>query len=99
MVSTLRVGVPRSMTVFSCSVEVGQAWTQAPHETHSLDMKSVPPGLTRESKPRPEMVRANVPCTSSHARTQRLHAMHLLSSNEKYGLLSSVNESMWLAPS
>ena len=87
------------MTVFSCSVEVGQACTQAPHDTHSLPMKVVPPGLTRESKPRPAIVSAKVPCTSSQARTQRLHAMHLESSKEKYGLLSSVNESMWFAPS
>ena len=73
--------------------------TCAPHDTHSLLKKSVPPGLTRDSKPRPAIVSANVPCTSAQARTQRLQAMHLLSSNEKYGLLSSVNDSMWFAPS
>jgi hypothetical protein len=38
---------------------------------------------TRESNPRPEMVSANVPCTSSQARTQREHTMHLLSSKSK----------------
>ncbi len=31
---------------------------------------------TRLSKPRPSMVSANVPCTSSQARTQREHTMH-----------------------
>ena len=49
MVSTARVGIPRAMTDFSVSASVGQAWTQAPHETHSEPRKVVPPGLTRES--------------------------------------------------
>ena len=31
------------------------------------------------------MVSANVPCTSSHARTQREHTMHFDESNVKYG--------------
>ena len=35
------------------------------------------PGETTESKPRPAMVSANVPCTSSQARTQREQTMHL----------------------
>ncbi len=62
---------------FSLSVAVGQACTQAPHETHSLSRKfSLMPADTRLSKPRPEIVSANVPCTSSHARTQRLQTMH-----------------------
>lgn len=39
-----------------------------------------PAAATRESKPRPSMVRAKVPCTSSQARTQRLQTMHLLGS-------------------
>ena len=34
------------------------------------------PGETRLSKPRPEMVSAKVPCTSSQARTQREQTMH-----------------------
>ncbi len=38
------------------------------------------PGDTREAKPRPEIVSAKVPCTSSQARTQRLQTMHLLGS-------------------
>ncbi len=43
------------------------------------------------SKPRPSTVNANVPCTSSQARTQREHTMHFEGSNVKYGLeLSSV---------
>ncbi len=80
----MRVGMPSSMTVFSWSVEVGQACTQAPHETHSESRNdSSMPALTLESKPRPEMVRAKVPCTSSHARTQREQAMHLLGSKSK----------------
>ena len=45
------------------------------------------------------MVSAKVPCVSLHARTHREQAMHLLSSKEKYGLLSSVGASRWLAPS
>ena len=88
------------MTVFSSSVAVGQACTQAPHETHSESRKDSPaPALTFESKPRPAIVRAKVPCTSSQARTQRLQAMHLLASKVKYGLLSSVGASRWFAPS
>jgi hypothetical protein len=37
---------------------------------------------TRESKPRPAMVSAKVPCTSSQARTQREQTMHLLVEGE-----------------
>src|SRR5262245_1051707 len=78
VVTTECSGWPISMSVFSLSVAVGQAWTQAPHETHSLEIKlSDAPAATRLSKPRPAIVRANVPCTSSHARTQRLQTMHL----------------------
>ena len=87
------------MTDFSVSVAVGQACTQAPQDTHSLSMKSVPPADTRLLKPRPSMVSAKVPCTSSHARTQRLHTMHLEVSKVKYGLLSSLARPRWLAPS
>ena len=44
------------MIEFSCSVEVGQACTQAPHETHSDCMNGWScPGDTRDSKPRPEI--------------------------------------------
>ena len=68
------------MTDFSINVAVGQACTQAPQETQSEARKSVPPGDTRLSKPRPVMVSANVPCTSSQARTQRLQTMHLAGS-------------------
>ena len=78
MVTTECSGVPISTTFFSISVAVGQACTQAPQETHSLPMKlSFWPAAMRESKPRPSTVSANVPCTSSQARTQRLHTMHL----------------------
>src|SRR5262245_28125051 len=79
VVMTLLSGWPHWMTVFSCSVAVGQACTQAPHDTHSEPRKSsLPaPALTRDSKPRPEIVSAKVPCVSSQARTQRLQTMHL----------------------
>ena len=46
-------------------------------------MKSMPPGVTLDSNPRPSIVSANVPCTSSQARTQREQTMHLAGSNEK----------------
>ena len=59
----------------SWSATVGQACTQAPHETHSEARKSVPPGEIRESKPRPSMVSANVPWISSQARTHREQTM------------------------
>ncbi|SPV10816.1 Uncharacterised protein [Burkholderia gladioli] len=66
------------LTVFSCSVAVGQAATQAPQDTHSDSMKLPPsPAATRDSKPRPAIVSAKVPWVSSQARTQRLQTMHL----------------------
>ena len=71
------------MTLFSFSVAVGQACTQAPQETHSELRKSTPPGETFDSKPRPSIVSAKVPCTSSQARTQREQTMHLEDSKVK----------------
>src|SRR5262245_34408758 len=77
VVTTECSGLPISMTDFSFKVAVGQACTQAPHETHSEPRKvSCMPGDTRLSKPRPAIVSAKVPCTSSHARTQREQTMH-----------------------
>jgi hypothetical protein len=84
VVTTLRVGMPSSMTDFSWSVAVGQACTHAPHETQSDSMNGTPaPAATFESNPRPSIVRARVPCTSSQARTQREQAMHLEASKSK----------------
>ena len=45
-----------------------------------LDEGFVLPGATRLLKPRPSIVSANVPCTSSQARTQRLQTMHFAGS-------------------
>ena len=45
-----------------------------------------PPADTFDANPRPSMVSANVPCTSSHARTHREHTMHFAGSNVKYGI-------------
>ena len=73
------------MTDFSISVAVGQACTHAPQETHSDSRKSLPPADTSEANPRPWMVSAKVPCTSSQARTQREQTMHLEGSKVKYG--------------
>ena len=71
------VGRPISSTDFSRSASVGQACTQAPQETHSESRNgSILPGDTRLSKPRPSIVSAKVPCTSSQARTQREQTMH-----------------------
>ena len=82
--STVRCGGPSSMTVFSRSAEVGQACTQAPQETHSDAMKDSPADAdTADPKPRPAMVSAKVPCTSSQARTQREQAMHSAGSKVK----------------
>ena len=50
------------------------------------------------SKPRPSMVRAKVPCTSSQARTQREQTMHLDGSKVKYGLDSSFSATRWFSP-
>src|SRR5258708_30147233 len=77
VVTTECSGWPIAMTDFSVKVAVGQACTQAPQETHSEPRKvSSMPGDTTESKPRPAMVSAKVPCTSSQARTQREQTMH-----------------------
>src|SRR6059058_1610551 len=99
VVSTVRVGIPRSTTLRSSSAVVGQACTQAPHETHS-DAMNVPagPGATFEPKPRPSMVSANVPWISSQARTQREQTMQDEESNVKYGLDSSFGAWRWCAP-
>ena len=68
--------------LFSIKVAVGQAWTHAPHETHSESRKSsLIPADTFDWKPRPSIVSANVPWTSSQARTQREHTMHFEASN------------------
>ena len=84
MVTSECSGVPISITLFSFSVAVGQACTQAPHETHSESRNGCCcDGETTESKPRPAMVSANVPCTSSQARTQREQTMHLEGSKVK----------------
>jgi hypothetical protein len=83
-VTTLRRGWPSSITDFSIRVAVGQACTQAPQETHSEPRKSSSwPGETCDSKPRPPIVSAKVPWTSSQARTQREQAMHLAGSKVK----------------
>jgi hypothetical protein len=70
---------------------VGHASTHAPHETHS-DVRKGSFWLadTFDEKPRPWIVSANVPWVSSHARTHREHAMHIVWSNVKYGLLVSL---------
>ena len=77
---TERDGIPSSTTDFSVSASVGQACTHAPHDTHSELRKSVPPGVIRESNPRPSTVSAKVPCTSPQARTQREQTMQALGS-------------------
>ena len=90
MVITLCSGWPSQITDFSISVAVGQACTQAPQDTHSESMKgSSCPGETCDSKPRPLMVSAKVPCISSQARTQREQTMHFDGSKVKYGFDSS----------
>jgi hypothetical protein len=59
------------------SAAVGQASTQAPHETHSEARKGwCSLAETREWKPRPSIVSASVLCVSSQARTQREQTMH-----------------------
>src|SRR6202023_4176715 len=78
VVTTECSGWPISITDFSVRVAVGQACTQVPHETHSdVRNDSSMPGDTTESNPRPAIVSAKVPCTSSQARTQREQTMHL----------------------
>src|SRR5687767_12570122 len=84
VVVTTLAGLPIAIRLFSCSAVVGQASTQAPQETHSDSAKlSAWLADTRDSKPRPSMVSANVPCTSSQARTHREQTMQALGSNVK----------------
>src|SRR5580698_6545736 len=91
VVFTARSGWPSPMIDFSVSAAVGQDSTQAPHETHSESRKgSFWLAETFDSKPRPWMVRAKVPCTSSQARTQREQTMHSSGLKLKYGVLSSL---------
>ena len=99
VVITERVGAPIVSRVFSVNAPVGHACTQAPHETHSLSINDVPEDETRASKPRFSIVSANVPCTSSHARTQRLQTMHSVESNVKYGFVSSFTRPRCVFPS
>src|SRR4051794_13006557 len=82
VVTTECSGWPSSTTVFSISDPVGQACTQAPHETH-CDCRngSSMPAAIFEAKPRPCTVNAKVPCTSSQARTQREHTIQRAESN------------------
>jgi len=84
VVVTARSGIPKPMIDFSVSAAVGQASTHAPQETHS-DSRNGWSWLaaTLDSKPRPWMVSAKVPCTSSQARTQREHTMHSVGSKAK----------------
>src|SRR5215475_13672837 len=92
-------GWPISMTDFSIRVAVGQAWTQAPHETHSDPRKpSFMPAATWLAKPRPSIVKAKVPCTSSQARTQREQTMHFDGSKVKYGFEASLCWPRWFSP-
>ena len=72
---------------FSVSATVGHASTHAPHDTHS-DARNGSFWLaeTFESKPRPWIVSANVPCTSSHARTQREQTMHIVGIEGEVGV-------------
>src|SRR6202012_4846619 len=91
---------PSMITDFSCRVAVGHAATHAPHDTHSESMNGwFSLAATRDSKPREAMVSANVPCVSSHARTQRLQTMHFDGSYVKYGFDSSFLSFRWFAPS
>src|ERR1700691_252645 len=94
VVITLCSACPAWISDFSDSVAVGQDWMQAPQETHSESRNdSFWLGETLESKPRPWIVSASVPCCSSQARTQREQTMHLLGSKVKYGLDSSLGAS------
>ena len=88
---TERSGMPFSTTSFSIRASVGQAWTQAPQETHSESRKlsSSVPALIIDAKPRPSTVSAKVPWVSLQARTQREQTMQREASKSKYGLESS----------
>ena len=100
MVTTLCSGCPFSITVFSISVAVGQACTQAPQETHSESRNGRAARRRSSTRSRgPSTVSAKVPCTSSQARTQREQTMHLEGSKVKYGLDSSLAAFRWFAPS
>ena len=65
------------MTVFSVQRR-GRAGLHAgaAGDAFGVEEGFVLPGDTRLSKPRPAIVSAKVPCTSSQARTQREQTMH-----------------------
>src|SRR6185312_9417453 len=97
---TLCSAWPSSMTDFSISVAVGQACTQAPQETHSESRKSSAwPADTLDSKPRPSIINAKMPYTSSQTRTQRKQTIHFEKSKMKYKFETSFSDFRWLAPS
>src|SRR3984885_5525619 len=98
VVTTLCSGWPLAITVLSIRVAVGQACTHAPQDTHSDSRKFVGPDATLDAKPRPWMVSAKVPCTSSQARTQREQRMHFDASKVKYGLEASFSWPRRLSP-
>ena len=61
----------------SDSAPVGQPSAHAPHETQGESIHRSPaPAATTVSNPRPCMVSAKVPCSSSQRRTHRPQAMH-----------------------
>src|ERR1044071_3585225 len=96
--------LPMATIDFSISAPVGHDSTHAPQDTHSESMNdSFWLAETLDSKPRPWIVSAKVPCTSSHARTQREQTMHSSGLKPKYGLLTSWTASagvsgQWVAP-
>jgi len=69
-----------SRTLFSIKVAVGQACTQAPQDTHSELRKSMPPEKPWNRIRGLDGQREGA-LTSSHARTQREHTMHLAAQN------------------
>ena len=85
------------MIDFSINVDVGQACTQAPHDTHSDARKSVGPAEITEAKPRPSTVSANVPWTSSQARTQRELARSIGEGRARLAAGALTEAGQWLA--
>jgi len=91
VVMALLVAWPCASSAFSINAPVGHACTQAPHETHSESRNGSSWLATIfDAKARPCTVSANVPCTSSHARTQREQLARNVNAAEEDGRLTTL---------
>src|SRR5512143_744355 len=86
MVAVVRSGRPSFTDIRLSSAPVGQCATHAPHDSQrAWSIVVSAPATMRRSYPRYACVQTKRPCTSAHARTQRVHMMHLFLSTQMNG--------------